>query len=162
MLKPNCVKMLENFWKIKKRSQTSNDVFSLSTRVYMCVTILAYIIFFPQFFYRYTTSRTQTFYGLPVHETIKRLLILGDLKNAEKKRTEYKVPEKRFWWLRIQVLSETYQWDELEKFSKAKKSPIGYEPFVEVCLKQNNIEEAKKYLPKCRNDKKIKLYIRSG
>lgn len=113
-------------------------------------------------FCRYTTSRSQTFYGLPVHDTIKRLLILGDLKNAEKKRTEYKVPEKRFWWLRIQVLSETYQWEELEKFSKAKKSPIGYEPFVEVCLKQNNVEEAKKYLSKCRNDKKIKWYIRAG
>lgn len=111
---------------------------------------------------RYTLPRSQTFYGLPIHETIKRLLVLGDLKNAERKKTEYKVPDKRFWWLRIQVLSESFQWDELEKFSKAKKSPIGYEPFVEVCLKQSNVEEAKKYLPKCRNDKKIKWYIRAG
>lgn len=99
---------------------------------------------------------------MPIHETIKQLLQLGDLKSAEKKRIEYKVPDKRFWWLRIQVLSESFQWDELEKFSKAKKSPIGYEPFVEVCLKQDKIEEAKKYLPKCRNDKKIKWYIRAG
>ncbi|XP_055324768.1 vacuolar protein sorting-associated protein 16 homolog [Sitodiplosis mosellana] len=111
---------------------------------------------------KYTLPRSQTFYGSSIHETIKRLLVLGDLKNAEKKKTEYKVPDKRFWWLRIQVLSESFQWDELEKFSKAKKSPIGYEPFVEVCLKQNNVEEAKKYLPKCRNDKKIKWYIRAG
>lgn len=94
-----------------------------------------------------------------MHETIKCLLILGDIKSAEKKKIEYKVPERRFWWLRIQVLSETFQWDELEKFSKAKKSPIGYEPFVEVCLKQGEREEVKKYLPKCRNDKKIKWYI---
>lgn len=97
-----------------------------------------------------------------MHETIKRLLILGDLKTAEKKRTEYKMPDKRYWWLRIDVLAETFQWDELDKFSKAKKSPIGYEPFVEVCLKQNNVDEAKKYLPKCRNDKKVKCYIRVG
>lgn len=111
---------------------------------------------------KYTTSRTQTFYGLSVHETIKRLLIAGDVKTAEKKRTEYKVSDKRFWWLRIQVLADTFQWDELEKFSKAKKSPIGYEPFIEVCLKQQKIDEAKKYLPKCRNDKKVKWYIRTG
>lgn len=111
---------------------------------------------------RYTIAQTQTFVGLSVHETIKRLLILGDLKNAEKKRNEYKVPDKRFWWLRIQVLSDGFQWDELDKFAKSKKSPIGYEPFVEVCLKKNNIEEAKKYLPKCRNDKKVKWYIRAG
>lgn len=97
-----------------------------------------------------------------MHETIRRLLKLGDIKNAEKKKAEYKVPDKRFWWLRIQVLAETFQWSELEKFSKSKKSPIGYEPFVEVCLKQKNIEEAKKYLPKCRNDKKAKCYIQTG
>lgn len=159
ILKLNCAKILVNCWKIRKHSQRSNK------QRKNLLKILEFGIVINLFFIRwnrYTTSRTQTFYGLSVHETIKRLLILGDLKNAEKKRTEYKVPDKRFWWLRIQVLSETFQWDELDKFSKAKKSPIGYEPFVEVCLKQNNIDEARKYLPKCRNDKKVKWYIRAG
>lgn len=87
---------------------------------------------------------------------------MGDIKQTEKLRSEYKVPDKHFWWLRIQVLAEQFQWDELEKFSKSKKSPIGYEPFVEVCLKQQRVDEAKKYLPKCRDDKKIKWYIRAG
>lgn len=77
-------------------------------------------------------------------------------------KAEYKVSDKRFWWLRIQVLTDSFQWEELEKFSKSKKSPIGYEPFVEVCLKYHKAEEAKKYLPKCRNEKKMKLYIRAG
>lgn len=93
---------------------------------------------------------------------MKRLLQLGDIKQAEKMKSEYKVSDKRFWWLRIQVLADSFQWDELEKFSKAKKSPIGYEPFVDVCLKRHNVEEAKKYLPKCRNDEKVKWYIRAG
>ena len=111
---------------------------------------------------RYTTSRSSQFYGLSIYDTLKRLLTLGDIKQAEKMKNEYKVPDRRFWWLRIQVLAENFQWDELEKFSKLKKSPIGYEPFVEVCLKQQNILEAKKYLTKCRDDKKIKWYIRAG
>jgi hypothetical protein len=33
----------------------------------------------------------------------------------------------RYWWLRIQCLVEQGLWVELEKFSKSKKSPIGYE-----------------------------------
>lgn len=100
--------------------------------------------------------------GMTVHESIKRLLKLGDLKMAEKFRNEYKVPDRRFWWLRIQIMSEQYLWADLDKFSKAKKSPIGYEPFVEVCLQQNNVDEAKKYLPRCRDELKTKWLIRTG
>lgn len=77
-------------------------------------------------------------------------------------KSEYKVPDKRFWWLRITVLAESFQWEELDKLSKSKKSPIGYEPFVEICLRKQNVEEAKKYLPKCRDDKRIKWLIRAG
>lgn len=102
------------------------------------------------------------FYGLSVHDTIERLLTLGDIKQAEKMKSEYKVPDKRFWWLRITVLAESFQWEELDKLSKSKKSPIGYEPFVEICLRKQNVEEAKKYLPKCRDDKRIKWLIRAG
>lgn len=32
----------------------------------------------------------------------------------------------RFWWLKINALAEREDWEELEKFSKGKKSPIGY------------------------------------
>lgn len=111
---------------------------------------------------KYTTTRSGDFYGLSIYDTMKRLLQVGDIKQAEKIRSEYKVPDRRFWWIRIQVLAENFQWDELEKFSKTKKSPIGYEPFVEVCLTQHNVQEAKKYIPKCRDEKKISWFIRAG
>lgn len=111
---------------------------------------------------KYTTSQSAGLYGLSVHDTIKRLLGAGDIKSAEKMKNEYKVPDRRYWWIRIQVLAEDRQWDELEKFSKSKKSPIGFEPFVEVCLKYGKTDEAKKYVSKCRDDKKIKWYIRAG
>lgn len=32
----------------------------------------------------------------------------------------------RYWWLKLKSLAEKEQWEELEKFSKSKKSPIGY------------------------------------
>ena len=105
---------------------------------------------------------SRAFYGMSLHDTVKELLKLGDLKLAEKIRGDHKMSDKHFWYLRIDVLGSNYQWDELEKFSKAKKPPIGFEPFVDVCLKSRNINEAKKYISKCRDDKKITWYNRAG
>lgn len=67
------------------------------------------------------------FYGLSLHETVKRLLVLKEVKLADKLRTEYKMPDRRYWWLRIHVFGDEDDLVELEKFSKSKKSPIGYE-----------------------------------
>lgn len=105
---------------------------------------------------------SRTFYGLSLHDTVHELLMLGDIKMAEKLRTEHKMSDKHFWYLRIKILGNNYQWEELEKFSKLKKSPVGYEPFVEVCLKARNVNEAKKYIVKCREDHRITWYNRAG
>ncbi|CRK93076.1 CLUMA_CG006503, isoform A [Clunio marinus] len=104
----------------------------------------------------------RAFYGLSLHDTIRELLVLGDVKLAEKIKNDIKMSDKHFWYLRIEVLGSNYQWDELEKFSKSKKSPIGFEPFVEVCLKGRQLTEAKKYINKCRDDRKIIWYNRAG
>lgn len=99
--------------------------------------------------------------GLSIHDTMLQLLRMGDLKEAEKIRSDYKVPDRRFWWMRILTLAEKLNWLELEKFSKSKKSPIGYEPFVEVCLQQDNIQEARKYIPRCPDKRKVHWYMRA-
>lgn len=46
------------------------------------------------------------------------------------------------------TFAATGNWDELEKLSRLKKSPIGYEPFVDVCIEQDNTVEAARYLPR--------------
>ncbi|XP_055381224.1 vacuolar protein sorting-associated protein 16 homolog [Condylostylus longicornis] len=102
------------------------------------------------------------FYGLTVQQTLEALFRVGDLKSAEKFKNEYKIPDKRYWWTKIQSLAEKHLWPELEKLSKSKKSPIGYEPFVEVCLQMGKKDEAEKYIALCRDDKKVKWYIRAG
>ncbi|KOB74958.1 Vacuolar protein sorting-associated protein 16-like protein, partial [Operophtera brumata] len=43
---------------------------------------------------------------------------------------------------RTEALAEKGEWDELDRFSKLKKSPAGYEPFVDACLKYGRPEEA--------------------
>lgn len=105
---------------------------------------------------------SRTFYGQSLHDTVKELLILGDIKTAEKIRNDHKMSDKHFWYLRVEILGNSYQWEELEKFSKSKKSPIGYEHFVEVCLRARNINEAKKYIVKCREDRRITWFNRAG
>uniref|UniRef100_A0A182LTD4 Vacuolar protein sorting-associated protein 16 homolog n=1 Tax=Anopheles culicifacies TaxID=139723 RepID=A0A182LTD4_9DIPT len=102
------------------------------------------------------------FFGLPLHAMVRKLLQLGDQRYAEKLKSEFKMSDRRYWWLRVQTYADSYQWDELEKFAKAKKSVIGYEPFVEVCLSKMNVAEAKKYLPRCSEENKLKWYLRAG
>lgn len=52
-------------------------------------------------------------------------------------------------------------WIELEKLSKLKKSPIGYAPFVDICLEKDK-KEALKYLPKVSEELKVKYYLKAG
>ncbi|KAL7729315.1 hypothetical protein ACLKA6_008893 [Drosophila palustris] len=107
-------------------------------------------------------NNTSSMNGLSIHDTMLQLLRMGDLKEAEKIKSDYKVPDRRFWWMRIITLAEKLNWVELEKFSKNKKSPIGYEPFVEVCLQQDNIQEARKYIPRCPDKRKAHWYMRAN
>ena len=67
------------------------------------------------------------FLNLSVTDTLYQLLYQGFNKQAEQLRKDFLIPEPRYWWTKIQALSANREWVELEKFSKSKKSPIGYE-----------------------------------
>lgn len=107
--------------------------------------------------------KNERFVGLSVHDTCKALLKMNELKLADKMKADFKIPEKRYWWMRIESYAENKEFEELEKFSKVKKSPIGYAPFVDVCLKiiDGGREEALKYLPKVADDIKVKYYVKA-
>lgn len=93
--------------------------------------------------------------------TIYRVMLLGDHKRAYKIKSEFKVPDKRFWWLRVRALGESGDWEELERFSKEKKSPIGYAPFAEVCLAHSRKDEALKYIPRIADpSERAQFYLR--
>ncbi|XP_029034323.1 vacuolar protein sorting-associated protein 16 homolog [Osmia bicornis bicornis] len=98
--------------------------------------------------------------GKPLHDTVQILLSHNELKLADKLRSEYRISDRRYWWLRIHYLAKEDMWSELEKLSKSKKSPIGYEPFVDQCLKYNKEREAKKYLPKVKDELKVKYFVK--
>lgn len=105
---------------------------------------------------------SQNYCDLSLHETIKLLMVQNELKTAEELRKEFKFPEKKFWWLKITVLADSGNWLELERFSKSKKPPIGFEPFVDVCVQHKEIYEAKKYIQKVKEENRIKYFIKAN
>lgn len=70
---------------------------------------------------------TERFVGLSVNETMSKLIKTGKIKRAAKVQTEFKVPDKTYWWVRLRALVSSREWRELEELGKARKSPIGWE-----------------------------------
>lgn len=101
--------------------------------------------------------------GLPLHRTLFQLFLHDHQKQAEALRRDFKVTERRYWYIMVDALAERGDWIELEKFSKSKKvPPIGYEPFVNACVAQRNEAEAGKYAQRAEPEIKVKCLIKMG
>lgn len=121
----------------------------------------------------------QPFVGLSVSETIYKCTMLGQQNKSSKVKSEFKVPDKRYWWIKLRALVEVRDWENLEKLAKSKNSPIGYEvgrgsgfmsiydinkskPFVEECIKAKQYQEASKYILKCDTSMRPMLFVKIG
>ncbi|EFX02190.1 vacuolar protein sorting [Grosmannia clavigera kw1407] len=94
---------------------------------------------------------TDSFTGLSVNDTMFKLIRLGYHGRAKKLQSEFHVPERVAWWIRLRALVAKRDWDEIEDISKAKKSPIGWEPFFNLVLQAGNTRLAALFVPKCVN-----------
>ncbi|GFP58908.1 probable vacuolar protein sorting-associated protein 16 homolog [Trichoderma asperellum] len=92
---------------------------------------------------------TDSFSGLSVNETIFKLIRLGYHGKAKKIQSDFKVPEKVAWWIRLRALVAKREWGEIEDIAKAKKSPIGWAPFFNLTLQAGNPRLAAVFVPKC-------------
>nr|CAG8648885.1 189_t:CDS:10 [Entrophospora candida] len=104
----------------------------------------------------------QPFVDLSLSETVHKCIITNNHNKASKLKSDFKIPDKRFWWIKLKALVEMRGWEELDKLSKSKKSPIGYEPFVEECIKAMQHREASKYIQRCDPAVRPGLYIKIG
>lgn len=91
----------------------------------------------------------RSFVGQTVTETISELFGIAQTARAQRIKDEFKVPDKRFWWIRLKVLVSRREWDTLYKFATSKKSPIGYDAFYTECVKAGSKRNAAKYIPHC-------------
>ena len=85
-----------------------------------------------QFQSRLQEQHGKSFLNLSVSDFLYQLIYQGLHKAAEQVRKEFQVPDIRYWWTKIQALGAARSWEELEKFSKNKKSPIGYEVLCNI------------------------------
>ncbi|KAJ7683002.1 vacuolar assembling/sorting protein VPS16 [Mycena rosella] len=102
------------------------------------------------------------FFGLSVNETIRTCLVNGMSKRADKVKSDFKVPDKRFWYVKLQALTSTSDFEGLDTFSKSKRSPIGYEPFVRHLVEAGHPKEALSYVVRCDSPKRADLYVECG
>ncbi|KAG0268380.1 hypothetical protein DFQ27_006874 [Actinomortierella ambigua] len=102
---------------------------------------------------------SQPFIGLSLSSTLYKLVTLN-VNRATKVRGDFKVPDKRFWWIKLRALVEIRDWDGVAVLAKSKKSPIGYEPFVEECVKAMQFNEAAKYILKCDPQVRAGLFLK--
>ncbi|KAI0200696.1 vacuolar protein sorting-associated protein [Astrocystis sublimbata] len=94
---------------------------------------------------------TDSFKGLSVNETLYKLIHLGYSNKAKRIVSEFKVPEKVTWWIRLRALVARRDWNEIEDIAKSRKSPIGWEPFFNLVLQAGNARLAAVFIPKCTN-----------
>ncbi|CAF1142164.1 unnamed protein product [Adineta steineri] len=74
------------------------------------------------------------------------LLIIHNERDADLLRKEFNISDKRYWWIKIQAYAKKNAWVQLLEFGKKPSSPIGYEPFVDVCIRSQKLEEARRFL----------------
>ncbi|XP_057955473.1 protein VACUOLELESS1 [Malania oleifera] len=109
------------------------------------------------------TTKQAIFVDSSISDTIRTCIVLGNHRAAMKVKTEFKVSEKRWYWLKVFALATIRDWDALEKFSKEKRPPIGFRPFVEACIDADEKGEALKYIPKLADPReRAESYARIG
>ncbi|SPC62637.1 related to vacuolar protein sorting 16 [Ustilago sp. UG-2017b] len=89
--------------------------------------------------------------GLSLNETIRQLLFRNMSKKAEKLRSDFKVPDKRYWNIKLDTLIQSKDWDGLWTFANSKRSPIGYTPFIVKLVEQNHVQESMRFVPKIQD-----------
>lgn len=71
--------------------------------------------------------------GWPLYDTIEILINFKLYKQADDLRKDFKMSDKKYWFLKINVLAKTADWIELQNFANIRKSPIG------KCIHLNSI-----------------------
>eukprot|EP00898_Chlorokybus_atmophyticus_P007460 jgi/Chlat1/7715/Chrsp66S07190 len=95
-----------------------------------------------------TSTGQRVFMDSSVSDTIRTCLVMGNHKAAQRVRSEMKVPDKAWYWLKTKALANIKDWDSLRKFAAERKPPVGYMPFVEVCIDEQHPVEAAYYINK--------------
>jgi hypothetical protein len=93
-----------------------------------------------------SSSGGSSYVDQSLYDTVYAVCMTGDIKRATQIKESFRMPEKRFCWIRIKSLAQARRWVELDGYSKERKPPLGMESFADVCIEQNMPAEAAKYI----------------
>lgn len=68
----------------------------------------------------------------------------------------------RFWYVKLKALVSVRDFESLELFARSKKSPIGYEPWVEHLVATGHHRQAVSYIARCEARNRVELYVKAG
>ena len=110
-------------------------------------------------------------------------------RRAAKLRAEFKVPDKRFWHIRLTALAHCRDWEAIDELARERKSPVvrarartaraqacgmatdgaprpiaphaaqGYGPFIDACLEMGEAAEGRKYVPRLGTPREKATYL---
>ncbi|CAI2176411.1 4285_t:CDS:10 [Funneliformis geosporum] len=83
----------------------------------------------------------QQLVGLSLNDTVHKCITTNHSNKANKLKSDFKIPDKRFWWIKLKALVEMRDWDELD--------PMQH-------------REAAKYIQKCDPAVRPGLFIKIG
>ncbi|KAA6418805.1 MAG: vacuolar sorting-associated 16 protein [Trebouxia sp. A1-2] len=73
------------------------------------------------------------FLGCSVTQTVQQCLRLGNARAAERVRQIFKLPDKRFGWIKVQTLATLKDWEGLEALAKEKKNVLPIPVYIAAC-----------------------------
>ncbi|KAH8023314.1 hypothetical protein HPB51_011757 [Rhipicephalus microplus] len=101
------------------------------------------------------------FLDLSVHETMQRLMEIGEMKLAEELCKDFKVPEKRRYSC-IRRYSYSRPQCDVRSIWLCFTFVVLFQPFVDICLEHRNKFEAQKYMAKVKEENKVRYLVKIG
>lgn len=68
----------------------------------------------------------------------------------------------RYWYLKLHALTECSDFEGLDTFARSRRSPIGYQAFVQHLVEKGHTREAIPYVVRCDSNKRVDLYVLCG
>lgn len=81
------------------------------------------------------------FVGLSLADTLTTCFRLGHARAAASLRKTFSVPEARWYWLKLTALAAAHDWEGLDAFAAERRSPIGWEPFLQAAAQHGAPQE---------------------
>ncbi|KDQ19047.1 hypothetical protein BOTBODRAFT_28535 [Botryobasidium botryosum FD-172 SS1] len=100
--------------------------------------------------------------GLSVNETMAACFVNGLAKKADRIKADWRVPDKRYWYTKLYALTSIRDFDGLDAFARSKRSPIGYEPFVNHLASKGFNKQAAAYVSRCDPAKRADMFVACG